>query len=60
MTNFYQTNAQSGDHMICQLIERMTITDQHDNNQSINQLNHNRFIVLLVAGLATRVHSFQT
>ena len=39
--------AQSGDHMICQLIERMAIIDHHDNNQSINWLNHNQFTALL-------------
>ena len=47
MTKFYQINAQSGDHMIYQLIKRMVIIDHHDNNQSINWLNHNRFTALL-------------
>ena len=46
MTNFYQINAQSCNHMICQLIERMAIIDHHDNNQSISWLNHNRFTAL--------------
>ena len=40
MINFYQINAQSGDHMIYQSIERMMIIDHHDNNQSINRLIH--------------------
>ena len=48
MTNFYQINAWSGDHMIYWLIERMAIIDHYDNNQSINWLNHNQFTALLV------------
>ena len=47
MMNFYQINAQSGDHMISQLIEGMVIIDHHDNNRSIDQLNHNQFTALL-------------
>ena len=43
MTNFYQINAQSGDHMIYRLIERIAIIDHQDNNR----LNHNRFTALL-------------
>ena len=46
MTNFYQINAQSGDHMIFQLIERMTMIDHHDNNRLINQLINNGFTAL--------------
>ena len=46
MTNFYQINAQS-DHMIYWLIERIAIIDHHDNNQSVNQLNHNQFTALI-------------
>ena len=46
MTNFYQINAQSGDHMIYPLIERMVIIDHHDNNRSVNRLNHNQFTAL--------------
>ena len=41
MTNFYQINAHSGDHMIYQLIERMTVIDHRDNSQSVIRLNHN-------------------
>ena len=63
MTNFYQINAQSGDHIIYQLIETITIIDHHDNNQSINRLNHNRFTALhfTVGGISvlTHVHQLQ-
>ena len=62
MTNFYQVNAQSGDHMICWLIEKITIIDHHGNNQSINQLNHNQFIGLTplkITGQFLRTNLFQ-
>ena len=36
-------NAQSSDHIIYQLIERMAINDHPDSNQSIN---HNQFTIL--------------
>ena len=52
MTNFYQINAHNGGHIICWLIERMAIIDHHDNNQSINQLYHNRFTALLAVSLS--------
>ena len=38
MTTSYQINAQSGDHIIFRLIERMAIIDHQDSNWSINQL----------------------
>ena len=47
MTKFYQINVQSGDHMICQLIEKMAIIDHHGNYQSINWLNYNRFTAVI-------------
>ena len=51
MTNSYQINAQSGDLMICQLIERKATIDHHDNNRSINRLNHNQYTALVKTSL---------
>ena len=34
--------------MICRLIDTMAIIDHHDNNRSINQLNHNQFTALIL------------
>ena len=51
MTNSYQINAQSGDLMICQLIERKATIDHHDNNSSINWLNYNQYTALVKTSL---------